>query len=112
MAQFCAIILRRLILYRYNGLVYTWGSSSHGQLGHGNKRTQLQPKLCEALEAECRERSSTARLLGCAPILLELGLPQLKCIIQAQVIAYYNRHTPPQARASSQSRPRRVAVTH
>ena len=49
----------------YNGLVYTWGSSSHGQLGHGNKRTQLQPKLCEALEAECRERSSTARLLGC-----------------------------------------------
>ena len=54
----------------------------------------------------------TARLLGCAPILLELGLPQLKCIIQAQVIAYYNRHTPPQARASSQSRPRRVAVTH
>ena len=65
MAQFCAIILRRLLLYRYNGLVYTWGSSSHGQLGHGNKRTQLQPKLCEALEAECRERSSTARLLGC-----------------------------------------------
>ena len=54
-----------LLLHRYNGLVYTWGSSSHGQLGHGNKRTQLQPKLCEALEAECRERSSTARLLGC-----------------------------------------------
>lgn len=49
----------------YNGYLYTWGSSSSGQLGHGNKRTQLQPKLVEALEAEARERSSTVRLVGC-----------------------------------------------
>jgi hypothetical protein len=40
----------------------------------------------------------TARLLGAAPILLELGLQQLKCITQAQLIAYYNQNTPPQAR--------------
>ena len=49
----------------YNGMVYTWGSSSYGQLGHGNKKTQLSPKPIEGLDAECRERSATVRLIGC-----------------------------------------------
>ena len=49
----------------YNGMVYTWGSSSLGQLGHGNKKTQLAPKPIDALDAECRERSATVRLIGC-----------------------------------------------
>jgi alpha-tubulin suppressor-like RCC1 family protein len=49
----------------YNGYLFTWGSSSVGQLGHGNRRTMLQPTMVEALEAEARERSSTVRLVGC-----------------------------------------------
>ena len=52
----------------YNGMVYTWGSSSLGQLGHGNKKTQLSPKPIEGLDAECRERSATVRLIGCGSL--------------------------------------------
>ena len=49
----------------YNGLVYSWGSSRYGQLGHGNRKTQLLPKMIEALdESISRERSSTVRLIG------------------------------------------------
>lgn len=49
----------------YNGYLFTWGSSSSGQLGHGDKKSQLQPKLVETLDAEARERSATVRLVGC-----------------------------------------------
>jgi hypothetical protein len=49
----------------YNGLVYSWGSSKVGQLGHGNRKTQVLPKLITALdETVSRERSSTVRLIG------------------------------------------------
>jgi len=49
----------------FNGYLYTWGSSGQGQLGHGNRRMQPLPKLIESLDVECRERSSTVRLVGC-----------------------------------------------
>lgn len=49
----------------YNGLVYSWGSSKFGQLGHGNRRTQLLPKLIQYLDENVsREKSSTVRLVG------------------------------------------------
>ena len=49
----------------YNGMVYSWGSSKHGQLGHGNRKTQLLPKLITHLDENIsRERSSTVRLIG------------------------------------------------
>ena len=49
----------------YNGMVYSWGSSKHGQLGHGNRKTQLLPKLITHLDEHVsRERSSTVRLIG------------------------------------------------
>ena len=34
----------------YNGVVYSWGSSKFGQLGHGNRRTQLLPKMIVHLD--------------------------------------------------------------
>ena len=36
----------------YNGLLYTWGAGSMGQLGHGRKRNELLPKMVEALDRE------------------------------------------------------------
>ena len=32
-----------------SGVVYTWGSNTYGQLGHGDKDTRLEPKLLEHL---------------------------------------------------------------
>jgi len=49
----------------FNGHLYTWGASTQGQLGHGNRRTQPLPKLVDSLDNECRERSTTVRLVGC-----------------------------------------------
>lgn len=34
------------------GKVFTWGSGSHGRLGHGDRANQLKPKLVEFFEAE------------------------------------------------------------
>ena len=34
----------------------------------GNKKTQLSPKPIEGLDAECRERSATVRLIGCGSL--------------------------------------------
>jgi len=49
----------------YNGVVYSWGSSKFGQLGHGNRRTQLLPKMIVHLDEHVsKERSSTVRLIG------------------------------------------------
>ena len=49
----------------YNGLVYSWGSSKVGQLGHGNRKTQPLPKLITYLDENVsREKSSTVRLIG------------------------------------------------
>jgi len=49
----------------YNGLVYSWGSSKFGQLGHGNRKTQPLPKLIVYLDENVsREKSSTVRLIG------------------------------------------------
>ena len=32
-----------------DGTLYTWGKDNHGQLGHGDKRIYLQPKLVESI---------------------------------------------------------------
>ena len=49
----------------YNGLVYSWGSSKVGQLGHGDRVTQPLPKLIQYLDENVsREKSSTVRLIG------------------------------------------------
>ena len=49
----------------YNGLVYSWGSSRFGQLGHGNRKMQPLPKLIQHLDENVsREKSSTVRLIG------------------------------------------------
>jgi len=56
---------RSSLALTYNGLVYSWGSSKFGQLGHGNRRTQLLPKLIQYLDENVsREKSSTVRLIG------------------------------------------------
>jgi alpha-tubulin suppressor-like RCC1 family protein len=34
----------------WDGRVYSWGSNSHGQLGHGDTLTRLSPTLMEGLE--------------------------------------------------------------
>lgn len=33
-----------------NGSLYSWGSGRHGQLGHGNLKSETGPKCIEALE--------------------------------------------------------------
>ena len=35
------------------GRVYTWGSNSHGQLGHGTRRSESVPQLVGRLAHAC-----------------------------------------------------------
>lgn len=37
------------VLQCADGTIYTWGSGSHGQLGHGNLITEEEPRVVEAL---------------------------------------------------------------
>jgi len=48
----------------YNGQVFSWGSSKAGQLGHGNRKTELLPKMIEELDVVGHDISSTVRLIG------------------------------------------------
>ncbi len=45
-------LIHVLIRVTGKGKVFTWGSGSHGRLGHGDRANQLKPKLVEFFEAE------------------------------------------------------------
>jgi alpha-tubulin suppressor-like RCC1 family protein len=47
--QICAGCKHTVALTLGGGIVYTWGSNSHGQLGHGDRETRLEPELLEPL---------------------------------------------------------------
>lgn len=51
------------------GELYAFGRNSNGQLGNGSTEDSSAPKLVEALKVRnlAESRSSTARLLSCAP---------------------------------------------
>ncbi|XP_059570446.1 RCC1 domain-containing protein 1 isoform X2 [Alligator mississippiensis] len=49
-ARRLALGLEHALLLGAAGLVYTWGSSRHGQLGHGGLQAEQEPRVLEALQ--------------------------------------------------------------
>ena len=41
-----------VIVATQEGIVYTWGAGSKGQLGHGNFESLAKPKVVEALKGK------------------------------------------------------------